>query len=78
MIPAMGIEYCKLYDENLVQNIMLSTGLVVFEYLKKHTDANLDNVYDIIDEHAQRIIADTIKEMNIYGEAESGQYDEEL
>ena len=59
----MGNKRCRLYDENLVHNIMLSTGLSIFEYLKENPGADSDEVYDFIEANADDIISDTISHL---------------
>ena len=69
----MGSKRCKLYDENLVHNIMLSTGLSVFEYIQDNPRTDSDDICDFIEVNAPTIVADTIKHlksMSKDGEAE--------
>jgi hypothetical protein len=55
---------CKLYDENLVRNIMISTGLSIIEYIKQCKVVDTLDVCDYIERNAQRIITNTIEDMN--------------
>ena len=55
---------CKLYDENLVRNIMISTGLSIIEYIKQCKVVDTLDVCDYIEQNAQRIISNTIEDMN--------------
>jgi hypothetical protein len=55
---------CKLYDENLVRNIMISTGLSIIEYIKQCKVVDTLDVCDFIEQNAQDIISTTIEDMN--------------
>ena len=55
---------CKLYDENLVRNIMISTGLSIVEYIKQFKSVDAIDICDFIDQNADNIIEDTIEDMN--------------
>jgi hypothetical protein len=55
---------CKLYDENLVRNIMISTGLSIIEYIKQCKVVDTLDVCDFIEQNAQKIIHNTIEDMN--------------
>jgi hypothetical protein len=59
---------CRLYDESLVRNIMVSTGLSILEYLKKHPNAEADDICDFVETHADTIIETTIRDINQYDE----------
>lgn len=60
----MASKHCRLYDENLVHNIMLSTGLSIFEYLREHQNVDSDEICEFIEINAGSIIDDTIDELN--------------
>jgi len=55
---------CKLYDENLVRNIMISTGLSIIEYIKHCKVVDTLDVCDYIEQNANTIITNTIEDMN--------------
>jgi hypothetical protein len=55
---------CKLYDENLVRNIMISTGLSIIEYIKQSKSADAIDICDFIEQNADHIIENTIQDMN--------------
>ena len=55
---------CKLYDENLVRNIMISTGLSIIEYIKQCKVVDTLDVCDYIEQNAHTIINNTIEDMN--------------
>jgi hypothetical protein len=55
---------CKLYDENLVRNIMISTGLSIIEYIKQCKVVDTLDVCDFIEQNAHNIISNTIEDMN--------------
>jgi hypothetical protein len=61
---AMKGKYCKLYDENLVRNIMISTGLSIIEYIKQFKSADAVDICDFIEQNADHIIENTIEDMN--------------
>lgn len=60
----MSGKHCRLYDENLVHNIIISSGLSVLEYLKEHADADSDEICEFLEINANAIIEDTIEELN--------------
>jgi hypothetical protein len=67
----MGSKRCRLYDENLVHNIMLSTGLSVVEFMRENNGTDSDEVCDFVEANAETIINDTIshlKNINDYRE----------
>ena len=74
----MGSKRCRLYDENLVHNIMMSTGLSVLEYLRENANADSDEICDFIEANAEMIVNDTIshlKSLNDVHEQGSGSGD---
>ena len=56
--------HCRLYDENIVRNIMISTGVSIMEFVKEHDAASADDVCDFIEINADKIISETIKNLN--------------
>ena len=60
----MAGKHCRLYDENLVHNIMISTGLSIMEYLKENSGAKSDEICEFIEINATSIIEDTIEQLN--------------
>jgi hypothetical protein len=48
----MGSKRCRLYDENLVHSIMLSTGLSIVEYLRENAHADSDEICDFVEANA--------------------------
>jgi hypothetical protein len=60
----MSGKQCKLYDENLVRNIMISTGLSIIEYIKQCKVVDTLDVCDFIEQNAHNIINNTIEDMN--------------
>ncbi len=55
---------CKLYDENLVHSIMISTGLSIVEYIKQFKSVDAVDICDFVEQNADRIIQNTIEDMN--------------
>jgi hypothetical protein len=64
----MANKRCKLYDENLVHNIMLSTGLSIVEYLRDNANADSDEICDFVEANAEVIISDTIRHLKSLNE----------
>jgi len=60
----MGGKHCRLYDENLVHNIMISTGMSVLEYIRENKFANTDDICEFVEFNARTIIEDTIEQLN--------------
>ena len=60
----MGSMHCRLYDENLVHNIIISAGLAVADFLNEHGDADADDVCEYLELHVDSIIEDTIDQLN--------------
>lgn len=71
-------KHCKLYDETLVRNIMISTGLSAVEFLRQHGEASLDDVCEFIEVNAEDIIETTIEDMNNCESSNEGHADDEL
>lgn len=57
-------KHCRLYDENLVHNIMISTGLSVLEFLREKRNAHPNEVCEYIELQADQIIEETIENLN--------------
>ena len=60
----MGSMHCRLYDENLVHNIIMSAGMAVVDFLSEHHNADADDVCEYLEMHANTIIEDTIEQLN--------------
>lgn len=60
----MGSMHCRLYDENLVHNIIMSTGLAVVEFLNENRHADSDEVCEYLEANADAIIEETIEQLN--------------
>ena len=60
----MGGKHCRLYDENLVHNIMVSTGLSIMEYLRKNRSADCEEICEFIEINSNSIIEETIEQLN--------------
>lgn len=59
----MASKRCRLYDENLVHNIMQFTGLSVQEYLRENVSADSNEICDFIESNADGIINDTLRHL---------------
>ena len=60
----MGSMHCRLYDENLVHNIIMSAGLAVADFLSDHRHADADEICEYLEMNADSIIEDTIEQLN--------------
>lgn len=60
----MGSMHCRLYDENLVHNIILSTGLAIADFMQHHRNADADDICDYLEQNAKSIIDETIEQLN--------------
>lgn len=60
----MGSKHCRLYDENLVHNIMLSTGISIMEFIRKNKNAGYDEICEFVELNSHAIIEDTIEQLN--------------
>lgn len=56
--------HCRLYDENLVRNIMITTSISIMEFVKKNMSVNSEDVCEYIEYNADDIISETIKNLN--------------
>jgi hypothetical protein len=53
-------EHCRLYDEQLLKSIMVSTGLSVMDFLKVKAPYDEEEVCRYIENNADKIIDRTI------------------
>lgn len=60
----MASMHCKLYDENLVYNIIMATGNAAFNFLQDNKGADLEELYDYLELNAASIIEKTIEQLN--------------
>lgn len=56
--------HCRLYDENLVRNIMISTGVSIMEFIKKNKSVETEEICEFVEFNADDIIAETIKNLS--------------
>ncbi|MBN1577459.1 MAG: hypothetical protein JW913_12955 [Chitinispirillaceae bacterium] len=56
--------HCRLYDENLVHNIIMSAGIAVVDFLNENRNADADDVCEYLELHADSIIKETIVQLN--------------
>lgn len=71
----MNGKHCRLYDEQLVKNIMITTGLAALDFLKDKKFVDEEDLCEYIAMNAESIIEDTLEEMNDVaplGESEQG------
>jgi hypothetical protein len=68
----------KMYDEDLVREIMISTALCIQELLMDDPNARQDDVFEFVETNFQHIITETLRaerERELTGEAENGPED---
>lgn len=71
-------ERLKMYDEDLVREIMISTALCVQELLMDDPQAHQDDVFEFVETNYRHIITETLRaerEREMTGEAENGPED---
>ena len=73
-------EHLKMYDEELVREIMISTALCVQELLMDDPRARQDDIFEFVESNFQHIITETLRaererEREMAGEAENGPED---
>ncbi|MFP4013295.1 MAG: hypothetical protein ACLFVQ_04360 [Chitinispirillaceae bacterium] len=73
----MAGRHCRLYDENLVHNIMMSTGLSILEYIRENGALDNEDICEFIEVNAPTIIEDTIEHLNSAEDSEDDDEDEE-
>ena len=56
--------HCRLYDENLVRNIMISTAVSILEYVNQNKKINVEDVCEFVEFNADDIIDETISNLN--------------
>ena len=54
---------CRLFDDEVVRSIMMSTGVAVLDYLRQGKTPDEDEVCDFVNANAEMIIADALEEM---------------
>lgn len=68
-------ERLKMYDEDLVKEIMISTALCIQELLMDDPRARQDDIFEFVESNFQHIITETLRaeqEREMTGEAENG------
>lgn len=73
-------EHVKMYDEDLVREIMISTALCIQELLMDDPQARQDDIFEFVESNFQHIITETLRaererETEMAGEAENGPED---
>ena len=54
-------EHLKMYDEELVKEIMISTALCVQELLMDDPQAQQDDIFDFVETNFRHIITETLR-----------------
>ena len=57
-------EHLKMYDEELVKEIMISTALCVQELLMDDPQAAQDDIFDFVETNFKHIITETLRAEN--------------
>jgi hypothetical protein len=76
VIPSKGghvQEHLKMYDEDLVKEIMISTALCVQELLMDDPQARQDDVFDFVESNFKHIITETLRAEREREPAENGE-----
>ena len=71
-------ERLKMYDEDLVREIMISTALCIQELLMDDPQARQDDIFEFVETNFQHIITETLRaerERELTGEAENAPED---
>lgn len=71
-------EHLKMYDEELVKEIMISTALCIQELLMDDPQAQQDDIFEFVESNFQHIITETLRaerEREMTGEAENSPED---
>jgi len=64
-------KHCRLYDEQLVKNIMISASLLTLDYVKEKKSVDEEELCEFIEVNADNIIEDTLDEMDEEGDGDS-------
>ncbi len=54
----------KLYDETLLVNIMITTAIIVFDYMNENSDIDCEEIKDFVEFNYDLIIQNTIETFN--------------
>ena len=52
--------HCRLYDESIVKNIMMTAALAALEYAGRHQAASEEELCAYMEAHADSLISETI------------------
>lgn len=66
-------EHLRMYDEELVKEIMISTALCVQELLMDDPQAAQDDIFDFVETNFRHIITETLRAENERELAENGE-----
>lgn len=66
-------EHLRMYDEELVKEIMISTALCVQELLMDDPQAAQDDIFDFVESNFKHIITETLRAENERELADSGE-----
>lgn len=66
----------RLYEESLVQNIMLATAYCIKDLLEENDELNDEDIYEFVEENYKDIIRDTLEEFQSQEEGGDEEGDE--
>ena len=55
---------CKLYDEDVVRSIMISTGMMLLQYVKDKDVVDEEDACEFIESNAEAIINEALEGMD--------------
>lgn len=55
--------HCRLFDENIVRSIMVSTGISLLEFINENDIIDIEDICEFVEYNADAIIDETIKNM---------------
>ena len=58
----------KLFDEEIVRNILLTAGISIFDFMKEKPSADIKDICDYINQGADRFIRETVENMRGFEE----------
>jgi hypothetical protein len=57
-------KHCRLYDEQLVKNILITAGLSVYDLMTEKGVVDEEDICEFLEANADTIILDTIEDLN--------------
>ncbi len=69
----MDGKHRRLYEESLVQNIMLATAYCIKDLLEENADLDDEDIYEFVEDNYKDIIRDTLDEFQNREQGEEGE-----